>query len=158
MDIIKMLSGIKGKVLDAAHFELLKQTYDLQNQNIAQLKENNLLLQKKAKRIEKDNKSLKSSLEELRKQIPSPSDSSCLSNLSDVARDILKLYLSRDLTHMFNTDMASLLPHSQIQIEAAIDELMKANILRLGGALINRGTMYYLTDSGTKYLAKGLLS
>ncbi len=153
-----MLSGIKGKVLDAAHFEMLKQTYDLQNQNIAQLKENNLLLQEKAKRIEKDNKSLKSSLEELRKQIPSPSDPSCLSNLSDVARGILKLYLSRDVTDMFKDEMILSPRHSQIQVEAALEELQKAGILEWGGGQVGRGSHYDLTDLGTKYLAKGLLS
>jgi len=157
MDIIKILSGLKGKVLDAANYELLKQTYDLQNSNIEQLKENNRLLQDKVKRIEKENKSLKNSLEQLRKQIPSPSDSSCLSNLSNVARDILKLYLSCDETDMFVDEMVERLRQSQIKVEAALNELEEAGILEWYGGQIGRGPSYCLTDSGTKYLADGLL-
>ncbi len=38
MEITAILNEIKGKVLDATHFELLKHAYDLQNQNIHQLK------------------------------------------------------------------------------------------------------------------------
>lgn len=153
MDIIKILSNMKGKMLDAANFELLKSAYDLQNQNIAQLKENNHLLQDKVKRIEKENKLLKSSLEELRKQIPSPTDSSCLSNLSGVARDILKLYLDRDVTKMLRDEMVSSLSHSQIQVEAAVDELKHADIL-MAGFTVGSHASYSLTDSGTQYLAK----
>src|SRR5688572_26032865 len=41
MDVISILNGIKGKVLDAAHFDLLRSAYDLQNENIEQLKSNN---------------------------------------------------------------------------------------------------------------------
>ena len=41
MDILGILTGIKGKVLDAAHFDLLHSAYDLQNQNIELLKNNN---------------------------------------------------------------------------------------------------------------------
>ena len=40
-DVLKILSDIKGKALDAVNFELLKRTYELQNKNIEQLKNNN---------------------------------------------------------------------------------------------------------------------
>jgi hypothetical protein len=66
MDISKILSDIKGKALDAAHFDLLKHAYDLQNENIEQLKSNNQalkesneFLEEKVKRLEKENESLR---------------------------------------------------------------------------------------------------
>ncbi len=41
MEITKILSTIKGKVLDATNYELLSSAYEIQQQNIIQLKENN---------------------------------------------------------------------------------------------------------------------
>lgn len=41
MEITKILQTIKGKVLDATHFELLRNAYELQEKNITQLKSNN---------------------------------------------------------------------------------------------------------------------
>ena len=41
MDVLSVLNGIKGKVLDAANHDLLRRAYDLQNDNIEQLKSNN---------------------------------------------------------------------------------------------------------------------
>jgi cell division protein FtsB len=41
MDIIDILGAIKGKVLDVSHFDLLINAYELLNQNIVQLKDNN---------------------------------------------------------------------------------------------------------------------
>ena len=38
MDAISLLNGVKNKVLDATNYELLKHNYELQNQNIEQLK------------------------------------------------------------------------------------------------------------------------
>ena len=69
MDISRILNDIKGKALDAAHFDLLKHAYDLQNENIEQLKSNNQalresndLLAEKVKRLEKENESLRRSV------------------------------------------------------------------------------------------------
>jgi len=54
MDAIAILNGVKDKVLDAANYDILKRTYELQNENIKQLetsnttyKENNEHLQNK---------------------------------------------------------------------------------------------------------------
>jgi FtsZ-binding cell division protein ZapB len=41
MDVIAILTGLKGKALDLRDIELLKHAYELQDQNIKQLKENN---------------------------------------------------------------------------------------------------------------------
>ena len=66
MDIARILGSIKGKVLDATHFELLKHAYELQVQNTDQLnnnnealKENNELLQQKLRELEDENSRLK---------------------------------------------------------------------------------------------------
>lgn len=76
MDPIAILSGIKDKVLDAHHFDLLKKAYEVQNQNIEQLKtnnealrENNSLLKEKAAKQEKEITLLKGTVEELKSRI-----------------------------------------------------------------------------------------
>ena len=38
---MQILAGLKDKVLDASHFDILRHAYELQNQNIEQLKTNN---------------------------------------------------------------------------------------------------------------------
>ena len=43
-EIIKILEQLKQKGLDVVQVELLKNAYDLQNRNLAQLKENNTAL------------------------------------------------------------------------------------------------------------------
>lgn len=60
--VIKILTGIKGKVLDATHYELLANAYDLQQQNINQLKENNSSLKE-------SNQILKEKLETHKKEL-----------------------------------------------------------------------------------------
>lgn len=81
----------EAKALDAAHFDLLKDAYDLQGENIAQLKENNGLLQDRVRRLERENESLRESVEDFKQRVPSASGPSDLSSLSGVARDVLKL-------------------------------------------------------------------
>lgn len=51
MDIVAILQGLKGKVLDLKDIELLKHTYDLQDQNQKQLKTNNDALRENAELV-----------------------------------------------------------------------------------------------------------
>ena len=157
MDITNILSSIKGKVLDAKNIELLKHSYDLQNDNIEQLKNNNdalkesnQLLQEKLDRFQKENKSLRATIKQLKEQIPSSSESL---DLSEVAIDILKLYVDRDKTKLYRDETDPSLSHGQIQIEAAIDELTNADIIHTIGFSPNRGPRWSLTKFGRKLLA-----
>jgi chromosome segregation ATPase len=161
MDITSILKGIKGKVLDASHFDLLKHAYELQNQNISQLKSNNeaikesnQLLQEKIRRLENEiatiNRSfekLKTRLEEIEAQKPS-------FDLSEVAMDILGLYLKQDATDLYNEQIVSSLPHNRIKVESAIDELSEAKIIDFASGHMDYGNNYHLTEIGKKFLAK----
>jgi FtsZ-binding cell division protein ZapB len=66
MDVIAVLAGLKGKALDLRDIEILKHAYELQDQNIKQLKENNdalrdasKLAQDRVKSLEQENAELK---------------------------------------------------------------------------------------------------
>lgn len=159
MDIIKLIDGIKGKVLDASKIDLLKHAYDLQNQNIEQLKTNNEavreshgLLQKKVEQIEAENTSLKKEVQRLTEAIGQNADAT---GLSKVALDILRLYKKRDVTEILAVELPQYLPHSNIDTESATDELQAAKLMNLGGLV---GAMTYrLTAAGRKYIAQGKL-
>ena len=71
MDIVQLLTLIKGKVLDATNFELLKNAYELQKQNNDQLKENNDALKESNSLFKEKLAHLENEKNELREQISS---------------------------------------------------------------------------------------
>src|SRR3990172_6618028 len=136
MDILGVLQTLKGKVLDATHFELLKHAYKLQNQNLKQLnhnndalKESNDLLKEKTARLEGELAKLQARVEELEADAtPSPSPDY---TPSPAAAAILKYCLKHDVTDFLADEMMPRLSCSKIEASAAIDELRKQNILDL---------------------------
>ena len=164
MDVISILSGVKNKVLDAKNYELLKHAYDLQNENIEQLKSNNealkesnQLILEKVKRLENENESLRQSVEHLKEQVSKYSDTFHASELSEVARAVLKLYVQEDATNMFGEDIIRAISYGRIAVEAALDELEKVGILITAGGVIGQGSCYFLTERGKKYLIQGAI-
>lgn len=69
MDILKILDGVKGKVLDAAHFELLKHAYELQEHNISQLKTNNAALKESNELLKERSKGIEDKVEQLEEEL-----------------------------------------------------------------------------------------
>ncbi len=161
MDIAAILSGIKGKVLDAKHIELLKHAYDLQNQNIEQLKSNNEALREKAQLLEEraallknENDALRATVEGLQARVDVPPRAPSLHGLSDVALNIVKLYRAMNKTDLFMDEIAPQVRCSQIQLEAAIGELEDAGIIESLGGVMGRGSSYSLTKEAKRLLAK----
>lgn len=161
MDIINILSSIKGKVLDASHFDLLKHAYDLQNENIEQLKNNNQalkesnqLLEEKIARLEEDNRTLTRSLENVTAQLEPARADTIQPEVSEVAQAILELYRERDIIKLYEAEIFPALQFGRIEVEAAFDELEKADILRVVYIVPNQGKCYALTDHGKKYLVQ----
>jgi len=160
MDVISILNGVKNKVLDAKNYELLKHAYALQNENIEQLKsnneaikENNQLLQKKVNHMEEENKSLRQSVAELSQKVSQLERDGVSSGLSEVALAILDLYRRHDATKLYKeTQIIPALNFRKIQIESAIDELKKANMISCSSINRDYGMKYSLTEQGKKYL------
>jgi len=163
MDPISILNGIKNKVLDAKNYDLLKRTYELQNENIEQLKSNNdvfkernRLLQEEVNNLKKENESLKHTVDELTQKVSKLSDESMSSELSEVAIAVLGLYLQFDRIDLWKEgEIISSLNFSTIQIESAIDELKRANFIKQSRAVWH-DTAYSLTVQGKEYLAKNI--
>ena len=164
MDAISLLSGLKDKVLDAKNFELLKHTYDLQNENIEQLKtsntafkESNERLQDEVNGLKTENESLKQTVDELTQRVSQLNGGSVSSGLSEVALAILELYHRLDKTTLYNkADIFPALDFSKIKLESAIDELKATEMIIGIGARMDYGLSYSLTAQGKKYLAKNL--
>ncbi|EHF7843799.1 hypothetical protein J3Y18_003593, partial [Salmonella enterica] len=60
---------VKGKVLDAAHFELLKHAYELQEHNISQLKTNNAALKESNELLKERSKGIEDKVEQLEDEL-----------------------------------------------------------------------------------------
>jgi predicted nuclease with TOPRIM domain len=161
MGITEALDNIKGKVLDAAHFEILKSAYELQEKNIKQLQTNNGLLEEKVIKLEEENRHLKDTnqdltetVAELQEKLYGFTSGAKRIELSQVAQDILKLYKKYDEICLFDEHVASELPHSKIQVKVGFDELNTTGLTESGLISPGRGIGYFLTEKGRKYLAE----
>ena len=162
MDIGKLLSSLKGKVLDANHFELLKHAYDLQEQNIVQLKSNNAalkesndILKEKTSNlaeeidlIRKENERL-SSLVKVQKEDGTPEKIV----LSDNAISVLQRILHEDVTDFYQNAIVDVMEISRIETEAALDELSEKELISSMTVRSGYGRHYHLTKKAKQSLA-----
>ncbi|MDO9465525.1 MAG: hypothetical protein Q7J67_09555 [bacterium] len=160
-DIIKTLLMLKGKVLDAVNFELLRRAYELQNQNIEQLKNNNealkesnTLLRDKANRLESENNEFKQNIKNLEKKINSINNNKMSQELSEVAEAILLECKGKDKKEFGAEDMIEILSYRKLEIEGAINELSKLKLISVYETPLMGGIRYDLTPKGTEFVLK----
>lgn len=153
MDILSILQNLKGKVLDAAYFDVLKHAYELQDQNLRQLKgnnealkESNDLLREKVSRLKGEVTRLNEVVGELRKKVPTPSSLEEYAP-TRAAAAILDQCIADDITEFLLLELLPLLPCSRIEGETGIDELRAHKILDLASVGAH-GPTYYLTKAG----------
>ena len=156
MDVVNILNGIKGKVLDAAHFDLLRSAYDLQNENIEQLKSNNEairdsngLLKERIDKLEMEIARLKAENADLRARVADTSADTLEYEPTGIAKQILQVYRQVDEDLLFDKHAALVLPNSQLEVEVAFSELTKEKVVT-SGIFGDRGTGYFLTDAGKR--------
>jgi predicted nuclease with TOPRIM domain len=160
MDIINILGTIKGKVLDASHFDLLKHAYEQHQQNISQLKDNNdalresnELLKQKIKDLNDENTILKETIKKYKNKIELLSQTSLTDNFSEIAVNILELYNSHDTTELWEKFIMRKLPFSKIQLQAGLDELCRAELISSYSFDPVHGKEYSITEKGRCNLA-----
>jgi len=163
MDIGKLLGGLKGKVLDAGHFELLKHAYDLQEQNVTQLKSNNAalkesneLLKEKAGNyleelefLKKENDRLSKLVKSLNKEVENEPIV-----LSDNAIKLLQRIIQEDVTDFYQNAIVDVMDLSRIEVEAALDEMSEKGLISSMSARRGYGLHYHLTSTAKKALAQ----
>ncbi len=154
MDISKLLQSLKGKVLDAAHFELLVRAYKLQEENIKQLKtnndalkESNALISDKLTRLRSERESLSGELSHIKTLTPSENI-----NLSEFAEHVLGLYVEKDGIDMFERDILGSSKLTTIQSQHAITELQEQGLISYAIPKAG-GNLYVLQPRGKERLA-----
>lgn len=162
MDIIQALTVLKGKVLDAANFELLKSAYELQNENIEQyknnntaLKENNDLLKEKISGLKEENDNLKKRVKIIEDDLRGRENADSFQKISEFAEAILRKCIKDDKSDFTDEKMLASLPFSRLQAEAGLDELIRFKFVGHGSAsMVGGAATYYLTSEGTKLALK----
>jgi len=138
MSVENILHRIKGKVLDSENYERLKTAYEQQESQIARLKEENQALLLKTAQLQ----------EQL---VLSGSASPNANRFSEVETAILLNYVDADIIDLCSDDMIASLQYSPSQIETAIDELKRKEMIHLR-AVEACGCCYELTTAGKKQL------
>ena len=130
--------------------------YDLQNQNIDQLKsnnaaitENNQLLRERCERLEEESGRLKAENASLRAEQAHSNTTKIDYAPTGIPLEIVKLYRQVDSHVLYEEQVASVLRHPKLEIEVAFSELSDHEIVSWG-SIGNRGVGYYLTALGKK--------
>ena len=160
MDIINILGTIKGKVLDDSHFDTLVNEYEQQNQIIVKLKDNNdalrvssELLKRKIKELNDENNTLKENFKKYKNIIKLLPQTSLIDNFSEIAVNILELYISNDTTELWEKYIMRTLPLSEMQVQEGLDELRRAELISSYSFDPSHGREYSLTEKGRYNLA-----
>ena len=160
MDVIGVLSSVKDKVLDAAHHDLLKGAYELQNENITQLrsnnealKESNILLQEKVTEQKKEIKRLRVSVKELTAKLDALPD---VGELSEEERKILQ-FLSSCEEDVSTEVIAQRLGLSLTRAKYYLEQMRQSDYVYSQDYTDGRSD-YYIAQKGRGYLMqKGLI-
>jgi DNA-binding transcriptional ArsR family regulator len=163
MDILNLLGTLKGKALDLKDIELLKHAYELQEENIKQLKTSNesyresmeLLRSQSSDRqnqiveLKSALAGLQTELETVRKQIPAPSNA-----LPPECSDILR-HLANNPDHdWWNTELARLIGKPLTAVDHYLDVLKDGDYVYLSWSMNRDGTNVDLAARGREYAVK----
>jgi predicted RNase H-like nuclease (RuvC/YqgF family) len=154
VDIPAILSSIKGKVLDAGHFDLLKHAYDLQNDNIEQLTRNNGLLKEEVARHKQEIKSLKAEAATLKSKVEALPKAG---ELDENERSILVTLSSCDYEPTAE-EIASCLRLNLTRVEYHLERMNNEQYLGRHNSWEEPSSRFYLLQRGRAYLVEnGLL-
>lgn len=161
MDILKILDGVKGKVLDAAHFELLKHAYELQEHNISQLKTNNAALKESNELLKERSKGIEDKVEQLEEELyhvktqlkQQVAEDDEIIKLSENATKIMSRIINEDVTDFYENAMIDLMDISRISVKAALDELSEYGLIEAYSARPGYGLHYHLTSKAKKAIS-----
>ncbi|MCE2030179.1 hypothetical protein [Sessilibacter corallicola] len=155
MDIVKILQSLKGKVLDASHFELLEHAYKLQEENIKQLKtnnealkENNSLIADELNRLRAERESLNGELSHVKTLLPSEGV-----NLSEFAEHVLSIFEKNDAINMLESNLLEEGGLTTIQTQSGITELQEYGFVSYAIPKAG-GNLYGLQPRGKERIAK----
>lgn len=162
MDITKILSTIKGKVLDATNYELLVSAYDLQQQNIIQLKENNSSIKESNTLLKEKLDNNKKLLEAQKEKIAQLESQTLLQNNTNSPNrskedDTILIFLSENSqSTIYKDHLSSHLNLQDAKIQYYLDGLQEDKLIHASFSL-SSPTRYSLTKQGRSYLVENNL-
>lgn len=155
VDILGILGSLKGKVLDASHYDLLEHAYKLQQENVTQLRENNAALRESADLLRAELGRAKDRVVALERENTELQTrvlaSGPESELSTCALALLRWLVGDDLKAFYDVEAHDAELGSKLETEAAIDELEAAKLIDVG-SYGSQGAHYYLTDAGKRFV------
>jgi FtsZ-binding cell division protein ZapB len=168
MDYSAILAGLKDKMLDLKHIEILRHAFNLQNETIQQLKtsnetfrDRNDFLKEQVTTLQGEVKMLQGKIETLQKSLPTESEY----HPQGFALRIMLLYKDAGKTECYEGEMHRKLQCSDIELSVALRELSDNHILRCssfqressrrqGMASDTSGGCYKLTADGEKLVLR----
>jgi hypothetical protein len=160
MSLLKLLRKLKGSRLDEAHYELLRQAAELQDEKLALiqsanrlLQENNDLIKDKALRLEDEIRQMRLYLESPQAVIVTPSSAGAakhIQEISDLTVAVLQECLKRDLVEFNCAEMAGYLSCEKSRVKTALKELVESGLIQQKGTRPGEVTCR-LTATGKSY-------
>lgn len=151
MDILNILEQLKQKGLDVIQVELLKNAYELQERNVAQLKVNNDALRESNDLLKEKVAKLEQEKQEMVKKLESLPKIQTHDEISEIGKDVLRECIRGDITE-FNDEViiSKLFQYSRIQVETAMGELEEKDYILDVTAIsgFGGGRDYQLTQRG----------
>lgn len=160
MNLLKLLRKLKGSRLDGAHYELLRQAAELQEEKLAViqsankiLRENNDLIKDKVGRLEDEIRRMRLYLENRQVVTAMPKAAGAakhIQEISDMTVAILQECLKRDLVGFDCAEMAGWLSCEKSGVETALAELVESGLIYREGTRTGKAA-YRLTATGKSY-------
>ncbi|MEW6670165.1 MAG: hypothetical protein AB1427_00595 [Thermodesulfobacteriota bacterium] len=160
MNLHKFLRALKGKRLNEAHYELLRQALALQEEKLALiqaankvLQETNDLLKDKVRRLEDEIRKMRPYTEKppvVAVTLPAAAPAKHVQEISDLTVAILQECIERDLVEFQCVEMAESLSCNKSEIETALAELAESGLI-VQDSTRPAEAVYRLTAAGKSY-------
>ncbi|MDF1592531.1 MAG: hypothetical protein P1P89_13530 [Desulfobacterales bacterium] len=160
MNLLKLLRKLKGSRLDEAHYELLRQAAELQDEKLALiqnankiLQENNDLIKDKVRRLEDEISRMRRYL--LNQQVVTAAPTTAgpakhIQEISDMTVAVLQECLKRNLVEFNCAEMAGCLSCEKSKVKTALKELVESGLIHRDSTPPGEAT-YRLTATGKSY-------
>jgi len=160
MKLLKLLRKLKGSRLDEAHYELLCQAAELQDEKLALiqsankvLQENNDLIKDKVRRLEDEIRQMRLYLGGQQFVTAAPTSAGPgkhIQEISDMTVAVLQECLKRDLVEFNCAEMAGCLSCEKSKVKTALKELVESGLIHQDSTRPGE-VIYRLTATGKSY-------
>ncbi|MGY0219039.1 hypothetical protein ACWJJH_16875 [Endozoicomonadaceae bacterium StTr2] len=158
MDILALLTKMKGRTLGFAEFEQLKQAFTKQDEHITRLEENNARLQRQLESCSSELQKIKSGKIIMHGLLPEPAMQATSpvppEPLSRIAANVFVRIIEKDRDYFYKTSVIKMMKLGTLKTEAALDELEDHGLIKSHSINSTYGMYYRLTPKAKRTLIK----